>query len=354
MMYLRIGFAAMWLFLSGMVHLAVAQKNCTIYYFDALQEEDLSRLKMYAHVLECSGRYDVVVENFYDRSIQARVEPLNGKDRKRKFWNRLEFSAVNGDADWSTVQPTNDVHNAAYPEEKRISEELYGDVHWLREAEWSAWPGRFDRKHIQLGYGGAKGYSGSAAKEFISDFDGSDNIIVIYPNAPVPHRSSCEKLQEAMANMSEEELTVSMDESLFRVRGRDYKVPFDSIGIYESYEIEIGSLREGYVCGGEPLLKQEVQFGKESFPECYLERGRIGSRCFLVIDEVWLANLCLQARARCGDKTQYVEDGVTGCQECEAECLYKSVFFIRFRGFPSGECAGPWSKRFEARFQCNK
>lgn len=322
-------------------------KECTILYFDALSDYDVSVVKMYTHAMIAAG-FSVTVENYYDEKLRVKASPGSTRKKKKnpKFWTEQEFVSDRYSADnqnWFEERPDN---ISSGTEEDGISE-LEGDVFWLTEAFSRDWgSGRRNRTfNLELRGKNPQRYR----RDFKQPNSNSGRLYLIYPNEKVSHRYSCARFESARNRSS---LVPDIpDNQLLRPEGGGvYKVPFDSVGYFATYNIELRG-RSGDVGSSEALIKEEVKWGRQGKPELYFEHGNSRSRCYLVIDETYLSNLCLQIRSLNDSK---VRPGDDGCDVCAAECLYKSVFTLRIQGLPIGDCSGNWSDPALIRFQCTK
>lgn len=322
-------------------------KECTILYFDALKDRDLRVVQMYSHAMIAAG-YRVTVKNYYDEDLNAEAKPASVRREKKnpKFWLDQKFVSdrfISDDQQWFEEKPIN-IRSGS--EESGIAK-LKGDVYWLTESYSRDWGSGWRNLTYKMDVRGKKipkykrGVEGPKSS--------SNRLFLIYPNDKVAHLYSCERF-EAIPNNSSLVVDVRDNQLLRPEGGGVYKVPFDSVGYFATYNVVLQG-RSGDVSSSAPLINEEVKWGRDGKPELYLERGSSRSRCYLVIDETYLSNLCLQIRSK--NNTE-VLPGDDGCDVCAAECLYKSVFSLSVQGLPIGDCSGGWSDGATIRFQCTK
>lgn len=321
-------------------------KECTILYFDALSDRDLSVVKMYSHAMIAAG-YRVTIENYYDEGIEARARPMPGRLRnKPKFWVGQSFESDRFGSDEQKWYEEKPVNVTAVTEEDGIAK-LEGDVFWLTEAYSRDWGSGRRNRTYQLELRG---------KNFIRYKRGedgpdpaSDRVFLIYPNDKVSHQYSCDRYDNAR-NRSDLVVDIPKDQLLRPEAGGIYKVPFDSVGYFATYHVSLRGY-SGFVGSGAALIDEEVKWGRQGKADIYLEPGNSRSRCYLVIHETFLSNRCLRVRNQYNSDVEEGDDGQCGCG---AECLYKSVFALSMQGLPMGDCKGSWSPEATVRFQCTK
>lgn len=321
-------------------------KECTILYFDALSERDLSVVKMYSHAMIAAG-YRVTIENYYDEDLRARAKPMPKRQRKKsKFWLDQPFETDRFGSDEQKWYEEKPVNVTAVTEEDGIAK-LEGDVFWLTEAYSRDWGSGRRNRTYQLELRGKNSLRYKRGDE--GPDPTSDRLFLIYPNDKVSHQYSCERYENAR-NRSDLVVDIPEDQLLRPEAGGIYKVPFDSVGYFATYHVILRGY-SGFVGSGAALIDEEVKWGRQGKPDLYFERGSSRSRCYLVITEGFLSNRCLAVR---NEKNSDVEDGDDGKCDCGAECLYKSVFAMSMQGLPVGDCKGSWSPESTIRFQCTK
>lgn len=153
--------------------------------------------------------------------------------------------------------------------------------------------------------------------------------------------SSCSNLRPQFTQLKERYQS--------RPIGNYYIIEFDTIGYFDSYEVEIYRLNDGI----KKILVKNVFYTKEKneSEDFYLTLGNKSRNAKIFLKESYLGLNCVN---------NIRKENILGkgwdplCGECQNECLYQTNFNIRIRGLAEGfteDCL--WSEEVKKiEFQC--
>lgn len=112
---------------------------------------------------------------------------------------------------------------------------------------------------------------------------------------------------------------------------KSYSIEFDSIGVFDEYELEIKCLTKSSEGVWDKFKLEFTDFENQS-PVVLYYRGELKS-CVIRISEEVLADLCYKFSEKIGtDEIPDQED----CGSCKLECLYHKKFSISIKGISGG------------------
>jgi len=195
---------------------------------------------------------------------------------------------------------------------------------------------------------------------------------IIWNNGYKPYLYSSENISNIINNTIDKQIiTPTITKPLYNEQLRPdeshYKIEFDSVGIFPSYEISLywkkyigRDINDNKLYDSVLFLKECISFtsyenylAKKSTTNFGLYSFYDSKRCALEIKENYLANLCVQYFSKVLSTSELSDDG---CEPCKSECLYQKWFSIEIKGCANNLRSDqiPKSNIQFFQFQCNK
>jgi hypothetical protein len=200
----------------------------------------------------------------------------------------------------------------------------------------------------------------------------NNKIIIIWNNGYKPYLFSTENISNTIKNTLDKQLltpqiTKPFYNEVLRPDESHYKIEFDSVGIFPSYEISIywkicvgKDVNDNKIFDSILFIKECIDFStyddfleKKSNTNFGMYSITDSRKCIIEMKENYLSNLCFQKFSKVMSTSDVIDDN---CEPCKSYCLYQKLFSIEIKG-----CANnlkteqlPKNNVQLFQFQCNK
>lgn len=200
----------------------------------------------------------------------------------------------------------------------------------------------------------------------------NNKIVIIWNNGYKPYIYSTENISNTIKNTPDKQLltpqiTKPYFNEVLRPDESHYKIEFDSVGIFPSYEISIywkrcvgTDINDNKIFDSVLFLKEclsfttyEDFFDKKSSSNFGMYSITDTKKCAIEIKENYLSNLCFQKFSKVMSTSDLIDDN---CEPCKSYCLYQKLFSIEIKGCANSLRSDQIPKNNVQlfQFQCNK
>jgi hypothetical protein len=145
------------------------------------------------------------------------------------------------------------------------------------------------------------------------------------------------------------------DNEVLRPDEKYYKIKFDSVGYFDSYQLNLKITKKGVT---KTFLDKTLKFSKtiDRSKDVFMIYTGYNRQCEIYINAEYLGDICFQLFGTNIENKDGINNPGGKCGPCELECLYKAVYSFKLRGYSgdkSFDCL--WSlPKDDFLFQCPK